>query len=194
MSHARIRVGPGIEALALFAFLVMGCVNSRSPSNNQSSTTPTSTNSARTASTRQTWNYSDHTDEMGRGQIVQASILSANTISLESPYGGAQHGTLILRQHPQYGKDVIVTIEKGQLLDSDYHGQVLTRFDDDKPRAFSSVRPADGSSESLFLRGGAFPIFFSRLKTAKTLRIEVPIYQAGNQVFVFDVEGFSWKK
>ncbi len=87
-----------------------------------------------------------------------------------------------------------LTIEKGQLLNSEYYGNVVVRFDNDKPIAFSSVSPADLSSETLFLRGNAFPVFIGRLRTAKTLRIEVPVYQAGNQVFVFDVEGFSCKK
>ena len=131
---------------------------------------------------------------MGRGFITQMDIVSTNTISLGFPYEGEQHANLYIREHPQHGKDVIVTIEKGQLLDSEYHGKVLVRFDDDKPRSFSSVRAADLSSDTLFLRGGAFPVFVSRLKTAKTLRIEVPIYQAGNRMLVFDVEGFIWEK
>ena len=127
---------------------------------------------------------------MGRGFITEMNVVNTNTISLGFPYEGAQHATLYIREHPQHGKDVILTIEKGQLLGSDYHGKVLVSFDDDKPRAFSSVRPADLSSDALFLRGGAFPVFINRLKTAKTLRIEVPVYQAGNQVLVFDVDGF----
>jgi hypothetical protein len=131
---------------------------------------------------------------MGRGRIFHTSTQSTNTLSLGFPYEGEQHCTLAVREHPQYGKDVYVTIQKGQLLDSDYHGKVLVRFDDDKPIAFSSVSPADSSSETLFLRGNAFPTFLSRLKTAKVVKIELPIYQAGNQVCVFDAEGFTWKE
>jgi hypothetical protein len=142
---------------------------------------------------RSAWGYSEFDDEMGRGKVYHTSIQSTNTISLGFPYEGEQYGILALREHPEYGKDVYIRIEKGQLLDSDYHGKVLVRFDDDKPLAFSSVKPADLSSETLFLRGRAFQIFVNRLKTAKTLRMEVPVYQAGNQIFLFDVEGFTWK-
>lgn len=184
--------------LALIVGLVLACVNSgpsNSPAPIRNSTGPAGTSLPNVESQKSNpWDYSEYTDQMGRGRIIQASIVSTNTISLGFPYEGAQHGTLSIREHPQHGKDVYLTIEKGQLLDSDYHGNVLVRFDSDKPRAFTSVRPADLSSDTLFLRGDAFPVFISRLKTAKTLRVEVPVYQGGNQVFVFDVEGFSWKK
>ncbi len=131
---------------------------------------------------------------MGRGTIYLSTVFSSNTISLSFPYEGDQRCRLSIRQHPQHGNDVYVSIEKGQLLDSDYHGDVIVRFDNDKPKSFSSASPADGSSETLFLQGGAFPLFLSRLKTASTVRIQVPIYQAGNQICEFDVDGFSWKK
>lgn len=130
---------------------------------------------------------------MGRGKIHVASIESSNTISLDFPYSGAQHGTLALRQHPQHGKDVYLRIERGQLLDSDYNSPVLVRFDNDRPISFTSTGPSDHSTETLFLGGNAFAAFSNRLKTAKTVRIEAPIYQGGNQVFVFEVEGFVWK-
>ena len=182
--------------LALFVFLVIACVNSPSRTGNSplprgASSSPSGT--AQPAKGSQ-WHYSEYTDEMGRGKIYLTSVVSSNTISLDFPYQGEQHGTLSVRDHPQHGKDVFLSIEKGQLLDSEYHSKVLVRFDEDRPQSFSSVRPADLSSDTLFLRGSAFPVFLNRLKTAKTLRIEVPVYQAGNQILEFDVEGFTWKK
>lgn len=182
---------------ALVIGLVLACANNRSsnkPAGEAKRANPVDTPFASSRAPKPNpWGYSEYSDDMGRGKIFHTSTQSTNTISLGFPYEGAQHCILSVREHPQHGKDIYLTIEKGQLLDSDYHGKVLVRFDSDKPRAFSSVRPADLSSDTLFLRG-AFPVFISHLKTAKTIRIEVPIYQAGNQVFVFDVEGFSWKK
>ena len=181
--------------IALIVFLVIACANS--PRRSGNSPAPSAASSPRATAEQvkgNQWHYSEYTDEMGRGKIYLTSIVSSNTISLDSPYEGAQHGTLSVREHPQHGKDIYISIEKGQLLDSDYHSKVLIRFDDDRPQSFSSVRPADLSSDTLFLRGGAFPVFLNRLKTAKTLKIEVPVYQAGNQILEFDVEGFKWKK
>jgi hypothetical protein len=184
--------------LALMLAVVLACATSQSPNNssqvlrNTPPETPLIGNPA--ASTPSNWDYSETKDPMGRGTIYRSTVLSSNTISLSFPYEGEQRCRLSIRQHPQHGSDVYVSIEKGQLLDSDYHGGVIVRFDDDKPKSFSSASPADGSSETLFLQGGAFPTFLSRLKTAKTVKVQVPVYQAGNQICEFDVDGFSWKK
>ena len=131
---------------------------------------------------------------MGRGKVSIAEIRSENTISLNFPYQGDQHGMLALREHPKFGRDVYIKIEKGQLLDSDYNSKVVVRFDDEKPISFPSVRPADLSTETLFLRGSAFPVFRAKLPKAKIVKIEFPVYQAGNQILTFDVEGFDWKR
>lgn len=175
--------------------LILGCVNPSDSrySRPRNASTPALTHGDTTIK-QSGWGYSEYADEMGRGRVYVNMIESTNTISLDSPYQGAQHGTLALREHPQYGKNVYISIEKGQLLDSDFHSKVLVRFDNDKPVSFPSVRPADLSSETLFLRGNAFSVFLNRLKTAKKLKIEVPVYQAGNQVLEFDVEGFTWKE
>ena len=74
------------------------------------------------------WNYSESTDEMGRGEVQIAFVRSSNTISLDSPYQGDQHATLSLRKHPKYGNDVYISIDKGQLLDSDYNEKTEVRF------------------------------------------------------------------
>jgi hypothetical protein len=135
--------------------------NRQAPSQNNAQQIP-----ATERSVLPSWNYAEYDDEMGRGKVYQASIESTNTISLDSPYDGEQHGTLLIRDHPEYGKDVILTIERGQLLDSDFNSKVVVRFDGDKPMSFPSVRPADLSSDALFLRGRAFAIFLAHLKSA----------------------------
>lgn len=186
--------------LALILAVVLACANTRpsndrAPNRSADNTRPSANNSnSASASKQSAWGYSEQKDAMGRGTIYHTSVVSTNTISLDFPYQGEQHCFLSIREHPQHGKDVYIRIEKGQLLDSDYHGNVLVRFDDDKPKAFSSASPADGSSEALFLGSGAFPFFLTKLKTAKTLKIEFPVYQAGNQICEFDVQGFTWKK
>ena len=50
------------------------------------------------------WNYHQHNDEMGKGTIYQARVLSINTVNFDFPYSGAQHGALTLRTHPRHGK------------------------------------------------------------------------------------------
>lgn len=181
--------------LAMFLFVALACANlpeNSRRSSNRNSASPGSGGSS--TNPPSSWDYSQFEDEMGRGKVYTATIQSRNTISLDFPYSGEQHGTLMLREHPEHGKDVILKIERGQLLDSEYNDPVVVRFDSDKPVNFSSVGASDHSTETLFLRGNAFSVFSNRLKTAKIVRIQAPIYQGGNQVFIFDVEGFNWTK
>lgn len=184
--------------MLVFLIVILGCANMPESSrrslnnNNRSANVPISTEGLSVAVPK--WSYSQSEDEMGRGKIYMARIESTNTISLDFPYTGEQHGTLMLREHPNAGRDVILKIERGQLLDSEFNEPVVVRFDTDKPVSFSSVGPSDHSTETLFLRGNAFAVFTTRLKSAKTVRIQAPIYQGGSQVLIFDVGGFTWPK
>ena len=86
-----------------------------------------------------------------------------------------------------------MSIERGQILCRSYEDcNVLVRFDDQKPVTYSGVGPADGSSESVFIRN--YSKFLTSLKKAKRVRISTNIYQEGAPVFEFDVSGFDDKK
>lgn len=178
--------------------MVLGCISApirninTASTNRNTNSSRSSTSPGNTSVKQNQWDDSEYDERMGRGKVYVNMIVSRNAISLDRPYEGEQHATLTIREHPKYGSDVYITIERGQLLDSDFHSGVSVRFDDERAITFRSSRPDDLSSETLFLRG-AFAVFVRRLKTAKTLSIEVPVYQAGNQVFEFDVEGFTWK-
>jgi hypothetical protein len=130
---------------------------------------------------------------MGRGRIIIASVESSNTVNLDPPYGGSQRATLYVRKHPAYGTDVYIVIERGQMLDSRFHKSALVRFDGDKPIKFSTVGPDDLSSNALFLQGQIGPRLINRMKVAKRLLVQVPVYQAGTQEFDFSVGGFKWR-
>lgn len=58
------------------------------------------------------WDYSTAEDDMGRGTIRYASVPSENTVELDFPYG-TQRGRLMLRIHPEYGKDVMFSVGEG---------------------------------------------------------------------------------
>ena len=88
----------------------------------------------------------------------------------------------------KYGNDVILTLSKGQLLSNEYNGTnyVTVRFDDDAPQKYYTNTPADGSSNVLFLNNAKK--FIKRAKTAKTIKIQVPVYQEGTPIFTFKVD------
>ena len=142
---------------------------------------------------REHWQYSDHQDDMSSGRYRLAQKLSTNEFSFSSPYGGPQRASLTLRSHPRYGREVILSIERGQLLCQPI-GQcvVAVRFDEAPARNFSVVEPADHSSNTLFIQN--FPRFSTGLAKAKVVRISVPVYEEGEQTFTFDAAGFDVAK
>jgi hypothetical protein len=139
------------------------------------------------------WLYTSAEDPMSSKKTYWAAVRSSNQIELDFPYRGAQRATLTLRTHPRHGKDVIFSIEQGQLLCPSYEGcNVLVRFDEDPAVRYSANGPADNSSETLFL--GNYGGFAEKMMRAKRVRIAAEIYQAGAPVFEFDVSGFDVKK
>ena len=128
---------------------------------------------------------------MGLGPVNTASIQSANTVNFGFPYQGPQHATLTLRTHPQYGKNVFFSIERGQLLIRSYENDTVTlRFDGNKPMRVRALEPKDNDSTTIFLEG--YNSLVAQMKKAKILRIQVPVYQEGERVFEFDVQGLNW--
>ena len=130
---------------------------------------------------------------MTGGTTYSASVLRSNTVTFRSPYGGEQYGSLALRTDPKYGKDVIFSIQRGQLLCRSYEDcEILVRFDDGKPEQFAGVGAADNSTEIVFIRN--YERFLGKLRKAKIVRISLNIYQEGAPVFEFDVDGFNQAK
>lgn len=62
------------------------------------------------------WTYEESEDSMTGKKAQFASTNSTNVLSLQFPYQGAQHATLVLRKHPRMGIDAILSIERGQFV------------------------------------------------------------------------------
>jgi hypothetical protein len=137
------------------------------------------------------WNYQESKEKMGRGTIRNAYVKSINKLSFDFPYQGLQRATLQLRKHPKYGKDVIVSIGKGQFVCNSYSGcKVFVRFDSGKPIRYNATEPSDHSSTYIFIRN--YKSFVSRAKKSKKIYIEAEFYQEGNRVMEFDSEGLKF--
>ncbi|MFO3704410.1 hypothetical protein ACI6Q5_05360 [Xanthomonas codiaei] len=139
------------------------------------------------------WRYRMNTDEMSGNATRSASVDSTNSFEFDFPYTGRQHATLQLRRHPRWGSDVILSIERGQILCSSYSEcPVRVRFDDSPAKVYHGTEPADNSSDTVFIPG--YDGFVKKLSTAKRVRIEVNVYQQGAVMAEFDVTGFDSSK
>ena len=138
------------------------------------------------------WSYGQSEDSMSSKTTYMASVTSENTFEFDFPYQGTQRSTLTLRRHPRWGTDVMLSIEKGQILCSSYSCPVRVRFDDGPSQTFSGNEPSDNSSEYVFIPG--YASFAKKLEKAKKVKIEVNIHQHGVLVSEFDVDGFKPNK
>lgn len=138
------------------------------------------------------WNYSTQEDEVGRGKIRFAIVKSLNEFELSFPYAEPQRGSLQLRAHPEYGRDVIVAIERGQIICHSFSNcKVTVRFGQAPPMKFDAAEAANNDSTLIFLKNA--DRFVANLRKAGEVAIEVPLYQRGPIVLKFDTTGLEWK-
>lgn len=135
-----------------------------------------------------TWHYESSMDEMTDTKNVWASLKSDNYIEQEFPYEGDTYATIIVRYMKKYGTDVILEIDKGQIVGIDVNATnfVSAKFDDAEPRKYYFDNAADMSTEQVFLRNAKD--FINRCKSAKVIKIDIPMFQAGRPVFTFHVD------
>jgi len=137
------------------------------------------------------WNYKKSKDKMGRGIIKNAIVHSMNKLNFGFPYQGLQRASLQLRKHPQYGKDVILNIQKGQFLCRSYNGcKVSVRFDNRKPIAYRATEPSDHSSTTIFIND--YNSFLKRAKKSQKIYIEAEFFQEGTRIMEFNSEGLKF--
>ncbi len=188
----------GVVLLAFFVIRIISTVEIESNASSQQANLDSINNSQNiSVSTPEIpgsqWNYHQSDDEMSKGIIYQAYVLSTNKVNFDFPYSGAQHGTLILRTHPRYGKDIIFKIERGQILCASYDGcTVLVRFDDEESVKYSAATASDNSTETIFIQN--YSKFVGKMLKAKKVRIAANIYQENAPVFEFDVSDFDQNK
>lgn len=136
------------------------------------------------------WKYHVTKDELTSSSIYFAVVKSINQVSFNFPYEGVQRGKLIQRTHPQHGKDLILQVEKGQMLVRSYEDSTVeVVFDQGSPISYRVSGPADHSTTSLFITDSQG--FIESMLKAKKVKLSVPFYQQGNVVFEFNVSEFD---
>lgn len=137
------------------------------------------------------WQYDTNKDKMGRGDIKYALVGSLNTLNFAFPYQGEQRATLQLRKHPKHGKDVILSIKKGQFLCNNYNGcKVAVKFDNNKVKNYSAIGASDHDSTVLFIKN--YKSFVLKAKKSKKIYIEAEFFREGSRVLEFNTEGLKF--
>ena len=139
------------------------------------------------------WTYFDYEDAASGKTAFKASLTSENKINLSFPYGGNQNGTLSIRNHPRFGRDIFFLISKGQILSIDGYSYenkyFLVRFDDGKVERWKYSGAADQSSDIIFISNEKK--FKEKLTNSTNIYLTVNLYQDGQRTFIFDVKGLK---
>lgn len=87
------------------------------------------------------------------GRDEKHAIAASNHFELKWPYGGLQHARLDVRNSPKFGLDVMVSVEKGQILCPVPYGcKVAVRFDDGPIIKVAALPSSDYSSDTIFVK------------------------------------------
>ncbi|WP_316838721.1 hypothetical protein [Pedobacter gandavensis] len=135
------------------------------------------------------WLYYDDEDKMTSKKDYYAELIANEELEFGFPYNGGSVATLILRKKRDENH-VILQISKGQFIHNYSGASVKVRFGDSKANVYSISRPADHSSDVVFIDNTAR--FISNLKKHKKLLIEAEFYKEGSRQMAFDIEGFKW--
>lgn len=137
-----------------------------------------------TSAVQADWQYSSQQDKMNGGSVRIAAFESNNTLSLPFPYQGQNNGRIVIRQQPSKGLNVYVQVDKGQILCRSYSNcRISVKFDEGKPVSFRGIESGDNSTTLVFLEPEQR--FVDAAKKAKTILVELTMYQAGNQLLEF---------
>ena len=179
---------PNIHKLCLPATDYAGCIEFQTENKkNKVIQNESSTNEV----VKGKWEYRDYEDKASGKTASKASLLSENKINLSFPYQGSQNGTLSVRNHPRWGKNIYLKIEQGQILSIDGYSYdnkyFLVRFDDGDVKKWNYVGSSDQSSDIIFISNEKK--FLKQLTAANKIYITINLYQDGQYTFVFDPKG-----
>ena len=138
------------------------------------------------------WSYNESQDEMRSAKTRYALVTSDNSVDFSFPYAGGSTLTLQLRQRPQDGFQILLSISSGQFLCNSFSNSTITvKFDDGPLRKFGCSDTSDGDSTVIFVESPK--TFLKGLRKAKKTTIEADFFQEGSRQFTFDTANLKWK-
>ena len=159
---------------------------SSASSSETSSTASTSANEQQVAKQDSNWQYLEEKDEFD-GKLKQYCGVYA-TDKIKGTLFGV-NPVLTVRKYNKKAPDIFIKADGVVFGHPEDSERVRLKFDDEKPFSVSYSDAADSSSDLIFLNSESKII--SKLKTAKTLVIELPVFMEGNQRATFHIAGYN---
>lgn len=132
------------------------------------------------------WRFSENKDDFD-GKETQWCIIDSNDY-IKAVYG-TEKVNLQVRMRNQKETDIIIHVDNVVFGHSGSSDKVRLKFDDDQPFSVGYNEAADGSADTIFLRSTSKII--AKLKTAKKLTLELPVFMESGQRASFNIEGYS---
>lgn len=137
------------------------------------------------------WQYYNDKDEMRGTESRYAQLDGSNTINLDFPYG-EQRGRITVRQSAQFGFDILVGVESGQIMCNSYsRSYINVKFDEGPIQRYGCNEASDGTSNMVFVEGAKG--FLDKLKNSKKVIVEAEFFQNGMQQLAFDTANLKWE-
>ncbi len=132
------------------------------------------------------WEIKTEKDPITDAENIWATVMSDNYS--EDDIYGAGYCRITVRYMKKYGYDALISLTRGQIYGSSYRNEnyVMVRFDKEPAIKYWFDESADGSSSTVFIR--KHRDFTTRCKKAKSIKVEVPIFQGGRPIFNFEVK------
>lgn len=130
------------------------------------------------------WEYRESVDEMDDSVSKFWTLTSISPVSLEWPYG-EQYVYITVRHTKKWGWDVFIHLDKANINGSKYDNTnyIYARFDGQTKTKWYFSESSSGRSNTIFI--DKTKKFISKLKTSKTLLIEIPFYEDGRKIAKF---------
>lgn len=138
------------------------------------------------------WEYSEYVDDISGKPYKTAYVVSNNVHELDFPYEGETNASLIIRDQPKYGKEILFRVNQGQMTCQYDNCYINIRFDDGPVIKNNVGQPSDNSATVYFLSN--YKKIIKNIKTSKKMFVEVVFYNQGSRTFDFNIADLDTDK